>query len=166
MDRQGSPSTTIYDKTWNVPPPWAGPLHLTEERVVPKSQPTSLCLLRALPWEKKERINVWEAAWVTVGFPPKKAQGGARDSSEYDFTTGPWPPWRDSAYRLPERALQPQALGASRGRQPEGSLWSRGLSRGNRCLQAPPSEAPGAEKAEARPLGGAARSDREIPHGC
>ena len=36
VDLQGSPSTTIHDQTWNPPPPWAGPLHLAEERVLPK----------------------------------------------------------------------------------------------------------------------------------
>ena len=36
VDLQGSPSTTIHDQTWNPSPPWAGPLHLAEERVLPK----------------------------------------------------------------------------------------------------------------------------------
>lgn len=41
VSSRGPACTTIYDRTWNLPPPWAGPLHLVEERVVLKSQPTS-----------------------------------------------------------------------------------------------------------------------------
>ena len=53
VDRQGSFSATIYDKTWNLPPPWAGLLHLVEERVVLKVSQRLFASRQPFPGRKR-----------------------------------------------------------------------------------------------------------------
>lgn len=123
--RQGNPCTTISDRTWNLPPPWAGPLHLAEERVVLKVS-RRLCLPTALPWEKKERVMCGRRPgdWAS---PQRRPGWRARPHGirlRNGFLVTP------ESTVSPERALQPLRLpedfGLRSDQQPAGSRCSRG----------------------------------------
>ena len=49
----GKSQRPIYDKTWNLPPPWAGLLHLAEERVVLKVSQRLFASQQPFPGRKR-----------------------------------------------------------------------------------------------------------------